>query len=844
MRRYAFIFMSVVIAGLLSLQGCGRGGGGGSGSGAGDGNPLQGNPSIFIRGMAVLPEGTSATVSASLRAAGGASGMKIRLVGLAGLDVVSPVGLASDGSFLLMGVPTGSGYRIVVESPSGKSLLHANLPPVAVDRERLIVDPTSTALFILEKNGEGVRTPSEIEAGLALGKVDLTPVIDAVNGWLRGTRGDGSLDDVLVGVEGILGLSALRTIAEKGQLATGSALALIFPASGTTFSAGVGVPVTAQVISSQTVRRVQFFAGDQRLGEIGQPPYSFMWLGVPVGTFTLSARATLADRAEIISGGVPITVVAPPNLPPRQPSIISPTDGQAGLDANPTLTAGGFDDPNSGDLHLRTDWEIYSASGTALGDLVWTSAGNPVDTVSIKVTSSTGSFLNLLAGRSALPYPGHFFARVRFFDMSGAASPWSVPKSFSTRDFQFPPASWTRALGTPAFDGAANGCVISLPDGGAIIGGETSSDLSTSSYDVLVLKVDSTGQTEWAQLFGGWSGDHIAKLIPCSGGGFLFVGTTDSEDEYVSGNHGNGDIWLVKLDSGGNMEWQKCFGGSLADEGRFLWENPDGTFTVGGETYSWDGDVTVNTDYLWHAWVFRVDGGGNLLSQASFNSGIPTCVRDGVSCPDGSFFLAGYVSAISYNDSGFPVVLPGDAFISKVGAAGNMEWRKLFAGTGIDQFERIKAKADGGCVGAGFSSSSNGDFPDNHGSFDAVAVDLDPFGGVRWKRSLGSSGNDSCYDILALPDGGILAAGVGGALDGDLAGSSGSGSGWVFRLDSTGNPVSRKRYEGSGSTVCNSLVRLSDGGILIGMTTTSTDGAVSGNNGLSDIWLVKLMGGM
>ena len=44
--------------------------------------------------------------------------------------------------------------------------------------------------------------------------------------------------------------------------------------------------------------------------------------------------------------------------------------------------------------------------------------------------------------------------------------------------------------------------------------------------------------------------------------GYLLVGSTYSNDIDVSGNHGESDMWVIKIDTIGNINWQKCIGGS------------------------------------------------------------------------------------------------------------------------------------------------------------------------------------------------------------------------------------------------------------------------------------------
>ena len=105
---------------------------------------------------------------------------------------------------------------------------------------------------------------------------------------------------------------------------------------------------------------------------------------------------------------------------------------------------------------------------------------------------------------------------------------------------------------------------------------------------------------------------------------------TNSNDGDVSGWHegydpNNGyasaDYWLVKLDSLGNILWEKCFGGSGNDFGNGIILNQDGGYALAGSSNSGDGDVTGNhvdsTGFTNDYWVVKTDSTGNLEWEKS-----------------------------------------------------------------------------------------------------------------------------------------------------------------------------------------------------------------------------------
>ena len=119
------------------------------------------------------------------------------------------------------------------------------------------------------------------------------------------------------------------------------------------------------------------------------------------------------------------------------------------------------------------------------------------------------------------------------------------------------------------------------------------------------MKLNSLGDIEWQKCLGGTDWDDVNPIQQTSDGGFIVAGFTESNDGDVSGNHGNDDAWVVKLNSLGDIEWQKCLGGTIDDRACSIQQTSDGGFIVTGFTYSNDGDVSGNHGYSDY-WVVKL----------------------------------------------------------------------------------------------------------------------------------------------------------------------------------------------------------------------------------------------
>jgi len=95
-----------------------------------------------------------------------------------------------------------------------------------------------------------------------------------------------------------------------------------------------------------------------------------------------------------------------------------------------------------------------------------------------------------------------------------------------------------------------------------------------------------------AKIAGGSEVDNAYSVAAAHDGGILVAGSSYSNDGDVSGNHGEDDIWAVRLDAGGNIVWEKSLGGSKGDRARSIIEAGNGGIVIAGASESEDGDVS------------------------------------------------------------------------------------------------------------------------------------------------------------------------------------------------------------------------------------------------------------
>jgi len=139
-------------------------------------------------------------------------------------------------------------------------------------------------------------------------------------------------------------------------------------------------------------------------------------------------------------------------------------------------------------------------------------------------------------------------------------------------------------------------------DDGYIIVGYTSSP-ETMFYDCFIVKLDPFGSVVWHRIYGMEHNEFLHHVIQTSDGGYAAAGWTSSTSD------GRSDLLVLKLDDGGNISWQKTYGGRFDEDGRCcIQQTTDGGYVVSGDTSSFDaGSKDI--------WVLKMDENGNIFED-------------------------------------------------------------------------------------------------------------------------------------------------------------------------------------------------------------------------------------
>ena len=184
---------------------------------------------------------------------------------------------------------------------------------------------------------------------------------------------------------------------------------------------------------------------------------------------------------------------------------------------------------------------------------------------------------------------------------------------------------WAYAYGGNRLD--EGHAVAQTSDGGFILAGLTAS-FGAGREDAYLVKTDADGIQEWSATFGGTENDKAHDVQQTSDGGYIVTGWTSSVGS------GSFDLWLIKTNSAGVEEWSRTFGFSYIDSGHSVAQTPDGGYIVAG--YSSD-SVHSGKDL----WLIKTDSNGVVEWRRTFGGSREDYANAVRQTLDGGYIVAG-----------------------------------------------------------------------------------------------------------------------------------------------------------------------------------------------------------
>jgi hypothetical protein len=363
-----------------------------------------------------------------------------------------------------------------------------------------------------------------------------------------------------------------------------------------------------------------------------------------------------------------------------------------------------------------------------------------------------------------------------------------------------PDVLWTQTFGGNSFETCSS--VQQTADGGFILGGGTES-FGAGDRDFYLVKTDASGVQQWAQTYGGTEGEYGRSVQQTNDGGYIFAGYTYSYGAGLS------DVYVIKTDDQGVLEWDQTIGGNSFDACWSVQQTIDGGYILAGYTQSFGNGQS-------DMYLVKIDDQGNFDWQQTFGNGDIERCQSVQQTSDNGYILGGYRQ--TSQPFGF------DIYVVKTDDMGNLDWEQDYDEGGFESCRSVVQTADGGYALAGYTTSFG------EGAEDMHLVKLDELGDMEWQKSFGGASADAAYSLSLTSDGGFIIGGSNYSL------GNGFGEMYLVKTNSKGDFEWQQSEGGDDFDFCLSTHQTSDGGFIAAGRSNSF------GTGTGDMYLVRLDG--
>ncbi|MFQ5334713.1 MAG: hypothetical protein ACE5DN_01430, partial [Flavobacteriales bacterium] len=321
-----------------------------------------------------------------------------------------------------------------------------------------------------------------------------------------------------------------------------------------------------------------------------------------------------------------------------------------------------------------------------------------------------------------------------------------------------------------------------MADSSYVLVGQTQGPSGNNPWEAFITRIDQNGNILWSKAYLGSGADMATYVITTSDGGVAVTGRTNSIGA------GDFDIFLLKIDISGNLQWGYTYGGTGVDQGLDLIQTNDGGYAITGYTQSF-GLSSEET------FILKTTNSGNLQWFKSYgSSGLERghCI---IQTTDGGYAVCGESTTGGFGN-----------FIFKTNASGTLSWMKHYTTGGVyENFTEMVQTNDGGYLAVGEKNSTNSGFNN-----DIRAMKTDASGNITWAKTYDTGGNDFsndeyAEDVVIAPDGNYVLTG--------FTNTSGAGKdAFLLKLGTAGNVIWFNRFDNNLDDVGQALVNTSDGG--------------------------------
>ena len=122
------------------------------------------------------------------------------------------------------------------------------------------------------------------------------------------------------------------------------------------------------------------------------------------------------------------------------------------------------------------------------------------------------------------------------------------------------------------------------------------------NQDVFLVKTNRYGTVQWAKTYGRTDNEHASSVQQTSDGGYILSG-----EMFFSSGSDYSNAFLIKVDAYGDLQWAKSYGGTWAEGFALVRQTSDGGYIAVG--WTWSPELSAgNNDFF----VIKTDAFGNV----------------------------------------------------------------------------------------------------------------------------------------------------------------------------------------------------------------------------------------
>lgn len=311
---------------------------------------------------------------------------------------------------------------------------------------------------------------------------------------------------------------------------------------------------------------------------------------------------------------------------------------------------------------------------------------------------------------------------------------------------------WTNTFGTYKRDAVSD--IIETDDGGYLVIGYIVSP--SLDWDVLIMKLNASGDSVWANRYGGLNAEMGSSIIKCFDGGYLALARTYSYGE------GDGDFYYLRLDENADTIWTKTWGFEYSDYlDCAIQTNDSGFISIGA--------ISLSQYGAWDIVIQKLDKNGNVewYKQYGEYPGVDD-LNDLVETYDGGYIAIGSTESFGAGST--------DIYMMKFNSVGDTMWTRTYGNSYWDMGVQILQTGDSGFVFCGQMQSPS------TGLRDAVLIKTNSVGDTLWTKHFNPQGSSEFYSIDFGHDGGYIMCGYTGNES-----NVHTGNVYVVKVNSIGN---------------------------------------------------------